>query len=103
VQLGKFDDIFLDLRATRDAVIRSGIDIIQYIHVPCTRYSMFSQKAAAGFTKPETLPPTDGAATQHSSQTRDWMMLQSMSLDPTNYGWTIGAHGFEPIPTLELA
>ncbi len=70
-----------------------------------TRYSMFSRKAAAGIIKPEILPPTDGAATQHSLraylQTRDWMLLQSMSLDPTNYGWAIGAHGFEPIPTLE--
>ena len=104
-------DVFLDLRATRDTVIRSGIAIFQYIyHAPGTtlgaiRYSMFSRKAAAGIIKPETLPPTDGAATQHSLraylQTRDWMLLQSMSLDPTNYGWAIGAHGFEPIPTLE--
>ena len=92
-------------------MIRSGIAIFQYIyHAPGTtlgaiRYSMFSRKAAAGIIKPETLPPTDGAATQHSLraylQTRDWMLLQSMSLDPTNYGWAIGAHGFEPIPTLE--
>ena len=100
-------DVFLDLRATRDAVIRSSIAIFQYIyHAPGTtlgaiRYSMFSRKAAAGIIKPETLPPTDGAATQHSLraylQTRDWILLQSMSLDPTNYGWAIGAHGFEPI------
>ena len=100
-------DVFLDLRATGDAVIRSGIAIFQYIyHAPGTtlgaiRYSMFSRKAAAGIIKPETLPPTDGAATQHSLhaylQTRDWILLQSMSLDPTNYGWAIGAHGFEPI------
>lgn len=92
-------------------MIRSGIAIFQYIyHAPGTtlgaiRYSMFSRKAAAGIIKPETLPPTDGAATQHSLraylQTRDWMLLQSMSLDPTNYGWAIGAHGFEPIPMLE--
>ena len=63
---------------------------------------MFSQKAAAGTINPEALPPTEGAAAQHSLraylQTRDWLLLQSMSLDPTGYGWT---HGYEPIPTLD--
>ena len=55
---------------------------------------MFSRKAAAGLIKPETLPPTEGAAAQHSLraylQTRDWMLLQSMSVDHSEYGWTIG-------------
>ena len=97
-------DIFLDIRATKDAVILAGIAIFQYIYrapdtpLSAIRYHMFSRKAAAGSIKPETLPPTDGAAAQHSLraylQTRDWMVLQSMS------GWTIGVHGYEPAPTL---
>ena len=66
---------------------------------------MFSRKAAAGLNKPETLPITEGSAAQHSLhaylQTRDWMLLQSMSVDPSEYGWTIGIHGFEPVPTLD--
>ncbi|KAJ8401136.1 hypothetical protein AAFF_G00387180 [Aldrovandia affinis] len=66
---------------------------------------MFSRKAAAGLIKPETLPPTEGAATQHSLradlQTQDWMLLQSMSLDPSDYGWMVGVHGYEPVPTLD--
>ena len=66
---------------------------------------MFSQKAAAGLIKPETLSPTEGAAAQHSLsaylQTRDWILLQSMSLDPSDYGWTLGVHGYEPVPTLD--
>ena len=62
---------------------------------------MFSQKAAAGLIKIETLHPTEGAAAQHSLraylQTRDWMLLQSsMSLDPSGYGWTVGVCGYEP-------
>ena len=84
-------DTFLNVRSTKDAVIESGIAIFQYIyHAPGTtlgaiRYSMFSRKAAAGLIKPENLPPTEGAAAQHSYlQTRDWMLLQSMSLNPND-------------------
>ena len=29
------------------------------------------------------------------------MLLQSMSLDPSGYGWTVGARGYEPVPTLD--
>ena len=86
-------DTFPDVQASKDVVIRSGISIFQHIyHAPGTalaifRYSMFSRKAAAGLIKPETLPPTEGAAAQHSLcaylQTQDWMLLQSMSLDPS--------------------
>jgi len=104
-------DIFLDVRATKDVVIVAGIAIFQNIyHEPGTtlgaiRYNMFSRKAAAGLIKPETLPPTEGAAAQHSLraylQTRDWMLLQSMSLDPSDYGWTVGVRGYEPVPTVD--
>ena len=96
-------EVFLDVRAAKDEVIRSGIAIFQHIyHAPGTtlgaiRYNMFSRKAAAGMIKPETLPPTEGAAAQHSLraylQTRDWLLLQSMSVDPNEYGWTVGVHG----------
>ncbi len=104
-------DVFLDTEANNAAVIQAGTAIFQYIyHGPDTtlgeiRYNMFSRKAAAGMIKPETLPPTQGAAAQHSLraylQTRDWILLHSMSLNPCNYGWTIGVHGYEPVPTLD--
>ncbi|KAF3851192.1 hypothetical protein F7725_012964 [Dissostichus mawsoni] len=104
-------DIFLDTQATKDAVIQAGTTIFQYIyHAPGTalgeiRHNMFSRKAAAGLIKPETLPPTEGAAAQHSLraylQTQDWILLQSMSLNPSDYGWTLGVHGYEPVPTLD--
>ena len=109
--IGKYMDIFLDLQATKDEVIRSGIAIFKYIYnSPGTtlgeiRYNMFARKAAAGLIKPETLPPTEGAAAQHSLrsylQTRDWMLLQSMSLIPEEYGCIVGNHGYEPVPTLD--
>ena len=55
--------------------------------------------------KPETLLPTKGAAAQHALlaclQTRDWILLQSMSLNTIDYGWTLGVHGYEPVPTLD--
>ena len=104
-------DIFLDTEATKEAVIQAGIAIFRYIyHGPDTtlgkiRYNMFSRKAVAGVIKPETLPPTKGAVTQHALQaylqTRDWIFLQSMSLNPSDYGWTLGVDGYESIPTLD--
>ena len=92
----EYISIFLDTEATKETVIQAGTAIFKY---------MFSRKAAAGVIKPETLPPTEGAAAQHSLraylQTRDWIFLQSMSLNPSDYGWTIGVHGYEPVPTLD--
>ena len=60
-------DIFLDT----EEVIQAGIAIFQYIyHGPDTTLGeicyMFSRKVVAGVIKPETLPPTKGAAAQHA-------------------------------------
>uniref|UniRef100_UPI00358FA83E uncharacterized protein n=1 Tax=Myxine glutinosa TaxID=7769 RepID=UPI00358FA83E len=107
----EYIDIFLDTEATKETVIQAGTAIFKYIYhgrdttLGEIRYNMFSRKAAAGVIKPETLPPTEGAAARHSLraylQTRDWILLQSMSLNPSDYGWTIGVHGYEPVPTLD--
>ena len=104
-------DVFLDVQATKDAVIRNSIAIFQYIYhasgtsLATIQYNMFLRKAAAGVIKPEILPPTEGSAAQHSPrvylQTRDWMLLHSMSLDPSDYRWMVGIQGYEPVPTLE--
>ena len=104
-------NIFLSTQTTKDALIRGGVAIFEYIYnAPGTtlgeiRYNMFSCKAAAGVIKPETLPPTEGAAAQHSLraylQTQDWMLLRSMSLNPSECGWMVGDHGYEPVPTLD--
>ncbi|KAK3851217.1 hypothetical protein Pcinc_042117 [Petrolisthes cinctipes] len=67
---------------------------------------MFSRKAAAGLINPETLPPTESAAARHSLraylQTGDWLLLQSMSLNPSEFGWIVGVHWYDPVPTLDL-
>ena len=111
---GKVDEhmeVFLEIETNKDTVISAGVEIFKYIYLAsdttlsATRYNMFSRKAAAGIIKPEALPPTEGAAAQHSLrsylQTRDWILLQSMSLDPSHYGWRFGIHGYEPVPTLD--
>ena len=94
--IDEYMDIFFDTKATNEAVIQAGIAIFQYIyHGPDTtlgkiRYNMFSRKAVAEVIKPDTLPPTKGAVAQHALhvylQTRDWILLQSMSLNPSDYG-----------------
>ena len=109
--IDEYTVIFFDTKATKEAVIQAGIAIFQYIyHGPDTtlgeiRYNMFSRKAVAGVIKPETLPPTKGAVAQHALhaylQTRDWILLQSMSLNPSDYGWTLGVHGYEPVSTVD--
>ena len=67
---------------------------------------MFAHKAAAGLIKPETVPPTEGAAAQHSLhaylQTQNWMLLQSMSLNPDEYGWTIEVPTLDPMAPHKL-
>ena len=69
------------------------------------RFDIFSKRAAAGSIKPEELPPTTGAAAQHSLQaylqTRDWLLLQSPSLDVLEYGWKQGKQGYAPVPTTD--
>lgn len=104
-------DVFMDTEATKDDVIRAGICLFKYIYnapnvsLAQTRFDLFSKKAAAGVIRPETLPPTEGAAAQHSLraylQTRDWLLLKSMSLDVEEFGWVLGTQGYMPVPTLE--
>ena len=36
-----------------------------------------------------------------SYRPRDWILLQSMSLDLSDYGWTLGVHGYEPVLTVD--
>jgi len=55
-------NVFLDVQATKDEVIKAGIAVFQYI-TPCTsytslgqiRYNLFSRKMATRVIKPDTL------------------------------------------------
>ena len=75
-------DVSMDTEASKNDVIHAGICLFKYIYnIPSTsslaqaRFNQFSKKAAAGVISPETSPPTEGAAAQHSFraylQTRD--------------------------------
>ena len=50
----------------------------------------FSKQAASGKLNPQCLPPTEGAAKQHSLraylQLWDWQTLDCMHFDPIKYG-----------------
>ncbi|KAK0155278.1 hypothetical protein N1851_002375 [Merluccius polli] len=105
-------DVFCDIRAKKSDIIEAGCELFKNIFrgnpsgdLEDLRFDIFSKRAAAGSIKPEKLPPTTGAAAQHSLraylQTRDWLMLQSPSLDVLEYGWKQGKHGYEPVPTTD--
>ena len=61
---------------------------------------------AKGKMQPQSLPPTAGAAAQHSLrvylQWHDWALMKSMSLAPFSYGWQESeSGGYEPVGTLD--
>ena len=104
--------MFYDENSTVDEITSAGISMFQFIYngtgTPLSeqRLNRFNQQSKIGVLRPEGLPPTDGAAAQHSLraylQLHDWIKLQSMSRDPTMYGWYITNSGrYEPIPTLD--
>ncbi|CAL8289783.1 unnamed protein product [Arctogadus glacialis] len=89
-------DVFSDIRAKKSDIINAGCELFKTIFhgkpsedLEDLRFDIFSQQAAAGSIKPEKLPPTTGAAAQHSLwayiQTRDWLLLQSPSLDVLDF------------------
>ena len=60
--------------------------------------------AAKGKILPQKLPPTVAAAREHSLraylQYRDWILLETQSLPPIEYGWRKGNDkSWEPIPS----
>ena len=101
--IDEYMDIFLDTKATKEVVIQAGIAIFQYIyHVPDTtlgeiRYNMFSRNQ----TRDQQRVQLHSMHSVPTLQTRDWILLESMSLNPSDYGWTLVVHGYEPVPTLD--
>ena len=103
-------DIFLDTKATKEAVIQAGIAIF---HLSWTRYyigrnSLQHVLKEGGGSSDQTRDSTSNKGCSCTActprvylQTRDWILLQSMSLNPSDYGWTLGVHGYEPVPTLD--
>ena len=99
--------MFYNDRSSKVQILEAGIEIIQFIYksqvtpLSMLRVNKYNKQSKAGVLKPENLPPTDGAARQHSLQAylrlQDWLVLQSMSRDPKEYGWYLTTGGaYEP-------
>ena len=99
-------EIFNDLQACKENICRAGEILFQYIYnqvgisLNQQRFEKYNKLIANGKFKPEKLPPTPGAANQHALraylQYCDWLLLESQSLNPTDYGWTF-TDSFEPV------
>ena len=91
-------------------IVYHGIQLFKYIFGDMSksltqlRVRKFHKMSVNGTLKPEYLPPTDGSVEQHilraHLQYHDWLLLNSMTLPPTEYGWKLNAENcFEPIAT----
>ena len=106
-------EIFCDGESTKEDLQHAGLEIFQHLYkspgtpLSTIRVHQFNKQSKAGVIRPESLPPTDSAAIQHSLraflQLQDWMVLQSMSRDPLEYGWIHGSFGYEPVFMTEPA
>ena len=105
-------DVFLNTRALKGDIIKAGCEVFKLMYhgnqpkdLEELRFDIFSKRATAGSIKPERLPPTTGAATQHILraylQTRDWLLLKTPSLDVLEYGWKLGKQGYAPVPSTD--
>ena len=75
-------DVFYDENSAVDEITSAGISMFQFIYngigIPLSeqRLNRFNQQSKVGVLRPEGLPPTDGAAAQHSLRTylqlHDW-------------------------------
>ena len=93
----------------KDAIISAGMSLLSYIYgdidksLLALRISKCHKMAATKMVKPESLPPSPGAARQHILraylQYHDWMQLGSMTLPPVEYGWYIKNSKYAPILT----
>lgn len=100
-------DLFYNTDAKSADIQRAGIKIFQHIYhslgtpLSTIRLNRYNKQSKVGVIRPEGLPPTDSAAGNHSLraflQLQDWLCLQSMSLNPLDYGWIQTAFGYEPI------
>ena len=102
---------FSNHESKKENLVRSGSDLFKILYVGETtksldqlRFKLFSKCATARYRlNPDRLPPTAGAAAQHSLraylQAQDWLLLQTPSLNVLEYGWRRGSFGYEPIPS----
>ena len=99
----------LSIRTSKETVIQSGLVIFKFLYAGINtsledqRVHMYSKMAVKRKVNPARMPPTAGAATEHTLrsylQYRDWALLKVHSLDPEEYGWMKSKGLYEPIPT----
>ena len=104
-------DVFYSADSTIEDISKAGVELFQSIYnslgTPLSKLRLhrYDKQSKAGVIRPEGLPPTDSAASQHSLraylQLQDWLLLQSMSRDPLDYGWCRHASGYEPVMMTE--
>ena len=105
-------DIFYDDKATKEHIVGAAIEVVQFIYksqgipLPKQQVTRYNKQSKTGVLRTESLPPTDGAAAQHSLraylQLQDWLVLKSTSRDSKEYSWYMTSGGaYEPIQTLD--
>lgn len=103
-------DVFLDPSSSNDQICKAGRNLFSYMYgapslsLSEIRYNMYSKQTSSGVLSPEKLPPTEGSSDEHSLraylQLQDWIVLKSMSRDPTKYGFAYDStHGYQPVTT----
>lgn len=104
-------ETLLSVDALQMEVVEAGLVLFSFIYGDINvsleqhRYIKYHQITAKTILKPEALPPTSDAATQHVLraylQYHDWLLLGSMTLPPIEFGWKLDSNGkYCPITTL---
>ena len=105
-------DVFMDDRATKEAIIKAGEEAIICLYnglphegLDHLRYRKFANKVMTSTTcvQVHTLPPTSAAASYHSLrvylQIQEWVNGNCNNLDPLDWGWKTDEDLLLPIKT----
>ena len=103
-------NLLLSIRAEKDHVIEAGLTFMQHIFgdkdksLDSLRFQCYNRMVAKKSLVPARIPPTIAATTEHILrayiQYHNWVMLDTTSLDPLEYGWELTNEGnFTPIST----
>ena len=105
--------VLMSVESLQEDIMEEGVMLFQYIYgdidktLTELRVAKYSKLIISKTLKPEALPPTEGAAKQHTLraklQFQDWDMLSTMTLPPTVCGWKVTDSGqYTPIGSSDL-
>ena len=111
----ELDYVFEELMSLdnlQENIVEAGIFLFQSIYGDISkslkdhRLSKYTKMTVTNTLKLEYLAPSEGAVRQHTLraylQYHDWVLLSSMTLPPTEYGWRMAGDGsYAPIGMLE--